>query len=47
MGPEKNENRKKVFTLHKYGINNCITINLPREELHQLFTTLHNTSHHE
>ncbi len=44
MGPEKNENRKKVFTLHKYGINNCITINLPREELHQLFTTLHITN---
>ena len=46
MGPEKNENRKKVFTLHKYSINNCITINLLREELRQLFTTLHNTSQH-
>ena len=44
---QKNEIRKKVFTLHRHIIIICITIYLLREDLLHLFTSLHNTSHYQ
>lgn len=44
MGAEKNENHKKVFTLHRNNSTHCNTTIYQREDLLQVFTSLHRSS---